>query len=363
MSTGIANTQLLDLLQTTTAHYPWDGKFAALFETRSFPGINEFLSRRHETVEGGTTYDWRVKYKRGGQASAVEINDTIDPSVVNVLATASVPWRQYNTHWTVNRREMLRNKGRAKLIELVKVRRFDAMEDLAELLEGHLWANLPSANTTFVWPVPYWLPQATSTTHTTGWVGQNPVDSGGTSLSDCAGIDASSATYDLWRSYQSIWGADGANGSAPSFTAGDLAKIRAMFRALKFEAPFMVKDNSPARALRYYANDTTIGAFETIADSRNDNIGFDIAKVAENIAIKGVPVSYVAKLDTDTTNPLYAINHNFFRCLVLKGDYLRESEPMNDVTQHNTFTTHVDLTVQTQMKDRRRGGGVICRPA
>lgn len=357
---GVSNADLLDLLKVTTSRYSWEGDFELLLTEHSTPALNTMLSKEHVLVTGGVDRTWNVQYRSNGEAKAVLINEVTDPAILSVQVQAVVPWRQYQTDWSINRQEMLRNKGRSKIIDLVKSRRLAGLQDMADLLEVDLWAAPPSITDEYkVYGVPYWFPKASSN-GASGFNGQNPTAGDGGSFATCANIDASSSTYSKWRSYQASWANDDI-----AVNPADLAEIRRMFRQLKFISPVLIEGqvNAPARSIRYYSNDTVIGSLETAGDARNDQLGFDVARAAEIIAIKKVPVLYASRLDSDTENPLYGINHRHFKVMVLKGDYFRENEPMNDVRRHNTFTTYMDLTLQPRAKNRQRAGGVMSRAA
>jgi hypothetical protein len=66
------------------------------------------------------------------------------------------------------------------------------------------------------------------------------------------------------------------------------------------------------------------------------------------------PIIWVPKLDADTTNPVYGVDHSTFYPICLRGNYLRESKPMTDATQHNVYQVFVDLSYNYICLDRRR---------
>jgi hypothetical protein len=67
-----------------------------------------------------------------------------------------------------------------------------------------------------------------------------------------------------------------------------------------------------------------------------------------------VPIIRVPKLDEATNDPMYLIDHSTFYPVVLKGDYLRESDPKQNEESHNAYSIHVDLTYNYVCLDRRR---------
>jgi len=63
---------------------------------------------------------------------------------------------------------------------------------------------------------------------------------------------------------------------------------------------------------------------------------------------------WVPKLDSDSQNPVYGVDHSTFYPVCLTGDYLRESEAKPAPSQHNVFQVFVDLTYNYLCIDRRR---------
>jgi len=352
---GVSNEALLDLLKTTQKNLPWDGSFEVLLKHQTYEVINRWFAVDRVEYEGGTSVQRNVQIGESGNAEFVRLYQPTDPNVSDVQAQIDVPWRQVQTHYSIDRRELLRNRGAAGYIKLVKSRRVDAMMDLANLLEERAWQAPPSAaDDLYPCGIPYWVVPITGaqvTAGTNGLQGANP-----SGFSDCGGIDASDDTYSRWRSYNDVW--DAADGS---ISDDDVLKLHTMFRRLRFVSPITVSDvDQPAfRNLRCYANDTTLGSLEGYARDHHDNLGADVGRFAGATVFKNVPIIYVDYLDADTSNPFYMINHSYFRPFVLGGDYFRETGPMNDRRQHDVFSTFVDLSFNFICTNRQRAGGVI----
>ena len=103
-----------------------------------------------------------------------------------------------------------------------------------------------------------------------------------------------------------------------------------------------------------YVNEDTMSSFEDLGEAQNENLGRDIASMDGQIIFRRVPIIWVPKLDEDTTDPVYMIDHSTFYPVVLKGDYLRESDPKESAEAHNAYSIHVDLTYNYVCLDRRR---------
>jgi len=249
----------------------------------------------------------------------------------------------------------MRNRGKAKLIDLVKSRRQSAMADLANLLEDYAW-QAPESPSDDLHPmgIPYWITPITGaqvSAGTSGHQGANP-----SGFSTCGGIDASATANARWRSYNDVW-----ENSTADIKYDDIKKITRMLRHLRFRSPIMLNDASidSSKNMRLYTNETVLEGIEEFAVNSNDNIGTDVGKFAGATVIKNLPIIWIEQLDADPSNPLYAINHDFFYPFVMEGDFFRETGPMNDRTQKDVFTTFVDLQFNYICTNRQRAGGVI----
>ena len=103
-----------------------------------------------------------------------------------------------------------------------------------------------------------------------------------------------------------------------------------------------------------YVNETTISGIEDLGEAQNENLGRDIATMDNAMVFRNHPILWVPKLDADTTNPVYGLDHSTFYPVCLKGDYLRESDAEKSPNNHNTYVVYVDLTYNFICVDRRR---------
>jgi len=352
---GVSNEALLDLLKTTQKNLPWDGGFEVLQKHQTYEVINRWFAEDRVESAGGTSIQRNVQITETGNAEFVRLYQPTDPNVSDVQAQIDVPWRQVQTHYSIDRRELLRNNGPAGYIKLVKSRRTDAMVDLANLLEERAWQSPPSSSDDlYPYGIAYWIVPITGaqvTAATSGFQGANP-----SGFSSCGGIDASDSDYARWRSYNDVW--DSTDGTIAD---ADVTKLCTMFRKLRFVSPITVEqlNTPPLSNLRCYASDTTLGSFEDYARENNDNLGTDVGRFAGATVFKNIPILYADYLDDDASYPFYMINHNYFRPFVLEGDFFRETGPMNDRRQHDVFTTFVDLSFNFVCTNRQRAGGVI----
>ena len=353
----LSNDTLKDLLKTTLENHPWDGKFETLQKYHDYPVCNLWFQQDRVVFDGGTSIVRNVQLTENGSAKFTRPYEPASPTVVDVQGRLRAEWVQATADYSVSRQEMMRNRSKTKLIDVIRSRREAAMADLANLLEDYAW-QAPSGSSDDLHPmgIPYWIIPITSAQQTAedyGHQGENP-----TGFSDCGGIDASSSDNARWRNYNDAW--DSTDGT---IAADDVIKITRMLRRLHFRSPVFVSDadSGSYRNVRLYTNETILEGLEDRARTTNDNLGADVGRYAGATVIKNIPVVWIEQLDSDTTNPLYAINHAYFHPFVMEGDFFRETGPMNSRQQHDVFTTFVDLQFNFLCTNRQRAGGVLSR--
>ena len=270
----------------------------------------------------------------------------LDSDQVNIgdhLTTMNVPWVHFRTSWgIIFQTDILMNRGRALILNILKPRRTAALIGMVQELENKAFGSPPSSsNKTDPWGLQYWVvPNATA-----GFNGGAP--SGNTTV---AGVDLTA--HQTFKNYTDRY---------VSITKGDaITKMRDAWRSIRFRSPVTIQDYRGAMGDRYriYVPKGVIRAFEDTGEGQNENLGRDIAEMDGSITFRRNPIVWIPKLDERTDDPIYMINHSTFRPVCLKGDYLRESEPKESPGQHNAFMVFVDLTYNFLNEDRR-GNAVL----
>lgn len=260
-------------------------------------------------------------------------------NIGDYVTQMSVPWRHLTTNWAmVYQTDILMNRGKSLIFNVIKPRRAAALLEMVEELENRAWsAPSSSSDKDYPYGLPYWLVKNA----TTGFNGGAP--SGHTTV---AGVNLT--TSPTFKNYTAQY---------VSVTKTDLiAKLRTAHRKCRFISPISIEDYRGGQGDRYrlYVNETTISSIESVGESQNENLGRDIASMDGQMVFKKHPIIYVPKLDSDTTNPVYMVDHSTFMPVVLKGDFLRESEARQSARQHNVYQVFVDLTYNYICVDRRR---------
>jgi hypothetical protein len=189
--------------------------------------------------------------------------------------------------------------------------------------------------------IPFWIQKDASTTPAGAFNGGNPTGftSGAASIS--------STTYPKWKNWTFGYTA---------VTPDDVVvKIKRSLYETKFTAP------NPHPELGYgsaqYQIFTTYDVrepLERLAESRNDNLGNDVAKYINNVLVGGVPVEAVHYLDSNdgTADPIYGINWRAIRPFVKRGANMRQTKKKAPL-QHTVRQIHYDTWMNFGCYNRR----------
>jgi hypothetical protein len=277
--------------------------------------------------------------KLGTAAAHVGLMDPIQVNITDVLDQLQIPWRHARTHWgLIYQTDILMNSGKSQIVDTVKARRASALINLVEELEDRGWAApSSSSDKTLPYGLPYWV-VTNATTGFNGGAASGHTLVAGVSLTD-------SPTFKNYTfQYTNVTKAD------------LIKKLRTAHRKIRFVSPININDyrGSIGENYRLYVNEATLASIEDLGEAQNENLGRDIASMDGVITFRRNPIIWVPKLDADTTNPVYMIDHSTFYPVCLKGDYLRESEAIQAPNQPNVYTVVTHLTYNYLCVDRRR---------
>src|SRR3990167_364995 len=283
----------------------------------------------------------RTLMNRVDQEAAAHVGYT-DPgsvNIVNVIDQLQIPWRHLRGQWgLIYQTDILMNSGKALVLNVIKPRRLAAMLRIIELIEDSGFSS-PSSSSDKTEPfgIKYWVVK-NNTTGFNGGAASGHTTVGGVDLSDSPTFKNYSAQYTTVSKTDMI------------------KKWRAAHPKCRFISPITVQDYRGSMGERYrnYVNETTISVLEDVGEAQNMNLGRDVASMDGQMTFKRSPIMWVPKLDDDTTNPVYMIDHSTFYPVVLKGDYLREGAATPSPLQHNTYQVFVDLSYNILCVDRRR---------
>lgn len=368
MSNGISNSDLIDLQRTTLENLP-DMEFEVALRYQEYNVVNQWFTKEKMDVESGTSIKRNILLENSGNARHVRLFQKITLNVGDVQSQITAPWVQVNANYSIERREALRNRKPAMYIKLLTSRRMDSMLALADLLETRAWLT-PETSADDLNPrgLPYWLSKVIPTNGTGyslaldgangqtvggGFVGRRIRYNGGTDvLTDKGGIDPTAQAR--WRNWADVYQA---------IDADFVRRMRRAFHATSFKSPMLAKDmrEGPQSKYRIYMGLNTLTDYEDLATKQNENNGPDLDPFHGVTTFRRVPILYTPQLDSDADSVVYAVNHAKFFPIVQEGDWMRESEPMMDVEQPDTMTTHVSGSYQYFAKNVREGGFVLSK--
>lgn len=361
---GVPNSDLLDLTRTTLQNLP-DLEFEVALDYQEYPVCNIWFKSDKKEIDSGTEISRRIILDTSGNARHVRLYQKTPINVANVQEVITAPWVQVQTHWSIERREALRNRAPARYVELISSRRADATVDLADLLERRAW-SAPSSSSDDLNPrgIPYWLSHEDNTSgdQEGGFNGDTIRFAGGTTSTTKGGIDGTATGKTKWTNWVATYS---------SINATFVKRLRKAFHATNFVSPMLAKDvrEGPASRFRLYMNLNTLTDYEDLATKQNDNLGKDLDPFHGMTTFRRVPIIYTPQLDgfsvTDSTSssftsdPVFGVNHSKFFPITMEDDWMRESEPMTDVEQNNVMTTFVDGSYQFFCNNIRAGGFVL----
>ena len=351
------SSDYLDLIISTMKNFEkltWTDLVPSLQKHTAMP---ELLRKKRVEFGSGYGHQFNVRLYSNNAARNVKLNEEDNPTTADVLDTGQVGWRHSETHWAIEERIIAMNREPARLVDLLKVSRIDAMTSLAELMETNFWGE-PPASSDEVAPlgIKYWISRVNSSNAvpaTAGFVGNLPckddkTDQGHTKV---GGLDPAIAGGEKWRNWA---------GKYTNVSKSDLirkmreASVKTFFKP-PVDGPFSNKSVDHA----YYTTYAVISKMEEILESQNDNLGNDVASKDGLVQFRRNPVIWVPKLDDNTEDgsnkidAVYGINWNNFKPIFLRGEYMKESRVSPHPLHHRTITQYVDCTYNFFCNDRR----------
>ena len=313
------------------------------YDLQEYVALPSILQREKVSYQSGQALQWNVMTGTSGATRDTGLYEVDSVNVSDVMTTATVPWRHMTTNYAIERREIAMNRSPAQIVDLVRIRRHDAMVDLAKHIEQRFWsAPTSSSDNLKMFGIPYWITWTdnSSTNPNGGFDGGNP-----TGFSNGAG-EIDSTSVDSWQNWCAKY---------TSVTSVDLVrKWRKAATFTNFRPPVAGAEYGGGRNnYGFYTNYDVIGPLEEVLESQNDNLGNDIASKDGKLLFRQTPVTWVPELEGRTNDMIYGINWSVLKPGFLSGEYLREEGPNAASNQHTVFTTHVDLTMNLLCYNRR----------
>lgn len=292
---------------------------------------------------GGDSIKFDVQVRNLDTARNTGLYATDVTNAGDVLVQGSVPWAMQTTNYIYDLAEDIFQTDRETIIRHLLVKEHTAMNSMAELDEQNFWTMPASASAADRRPMglPYWCVKNATTTPGGGFTGADPAGH----TAGAAGID--SDIHSRWKN----WAFGYTNVTTDDF----VKKVKKALVFTKFIAPHPHPELSYGKTEREaYTTYRVLESLERLAETRNDNLGNDVARYMNNVLIGGVPVRLSHHLEVnDTSDPIYGINWGKFRPYVKKGWHMLRHKPKLAANQHTVYEVHIDNAMNYICFDRR----------
>jgi hypothetical protein len=321
-------------------------------DIQHYRAFNQIMSAARTEAQSGTHISINILTARSDNSRfkglyQVDGNANQD----DALDSGEVPWRFSDFWWAWDENEMDINSGEARIQDYVRIKRYRAMLGWAEFIEDWFWDVPPnSSDKRTPYNMRYWLQKNVSTAGADGVAGSGGffgnVPTGADSVAHTSVGGISPTTYSNWKNYTYKY--------TDVTTADLITRMRSMTRRIHFEPPMGVdypKHAGPPRFV-HYVNEEVLSALETLAETRNDNLGYDFATKGPTYA--RAPIVWAPKLDEDTDDPIYTLDWGAFKVVYFRGAWMKERKAQNPPTQHQVWVVWVNSRFNTICYDRRR---------
>jgi hypothetical protein len=368
---SISASDLGDLI-TTTQRELGELKYTDLStDVQFYTALSRLFQESQVSYEAGPSIQWNLMTSNSGAAHQTGLFAVDNINISDVMATADIPWKHTTVNYAIERREIAMNRDPRRIVDLVKVRRNDAMISLTDHLEGQFWGKPANDASLDMNGVDYWISDNSNATPTTnagtfGFNGGVPVG-----FTTVAGINPTDVPR--WQNGLGYFKEADVTNPVGQMTASNVsglpndiglakvmkeAYVKCDFKPIP-KAPYPSYNGTPDK-WGIYCNYETYSGLEVMASRLNDKIvSSDVASDAGAISFRGVPITYVPKLDAVTVPKVYMLQWGAFRSVLLSGEYMKETGPDTAPNQHTVFTTHIDCTMNMQCVDRRRNALLI----
>lgn len=301
--------------------------------------LPKLLKPNRQSIQSGPLVQFNLMTDHNNSARGVGLaaEDVVD--IPDLMIQGQVPWRHVTANWAIEHRVIDMNRNPGRIVDMVKEQRLACLISLAEYFEDRVWRCPASTDTTNFYGIPYWVVK----NNTEGYNGGLP-----SGYTDVGGIDPDGATSrGRWKNWTFQY---------TNITKEDL--IAKWWKAATYTnfAPAVegMSTFDTGEGPGYYTNYSVISSLKQALEAQNDDLGNDLDSMEGRTQFRRVPVTFVQKLDDDTTDPIYGLTWGEMKMMVLDGWWMRETAVDIQPGQHTVSATHVDCTLNLITRNRRR---------
>ena len=337
-------TDITDIVNSTLERYGKDFLVDVATNLQEYTAADILLNKAKKLDgSGGTKYVFPLLTAGDDNAKAVGLFEVDNVDQVDGTTQGEVPWRYLNTGATFDVKQLSVNSGAEKIFDFVKTKEMQMYISWYDLIEQYFWDGPSSSSDTKV-PfglLNYWLDYDA----TTGFNGGNHTNFS----SGPAGIDCS--TYSNWQHFTANYAA---------VTDADLvrkmreAHAKCYFKGIPNKPVKGASEGRPRFGM--YTTYDTVRLLEELLDSKNDNVGHELAKYDGDVMFRGTPVKWVPYLENNhaTSDPVIGLDWNSFSIAYPKGEWMRTTPYKPAPNQHDSRVRFLDCSMQYILQDRRR---------
>lgn len=299
--------------------------------------VRELWKNRQKKFAGGENWEFEVQMDHNHSARAVGLFETDGSSLHDTMVMGEVPARHVNAHYLYDQREKAFQRGGTAIVDLIKTRYTGMMVSFYELLEEFLWSKpTDSSDQKTPYGVAYWVTKSDQE----GFNGGDPAGF----ANGRAGI--STTDYPRFANWTAKYSA---------ITKEDLIrKMRRAHRMSNFRSPVSHSNPTLIMGNGIYTNDTVVGLLEELLETQNMNLGNDLASKDGKTLFKGTSITYVPKLNDDSTDPIYMLDWKWLAVGVMTGWENNLSAPYMVPSKHLVRRIDLDASLNMVCTDPRR---------
>jgi hypothetical protein len=350
----IRDQDIADLLVTTLNTIRKERFIDMSQELTEYIVVPYLLTQRGGLVvkKGGVGLEETLMIEHGGRSRFVGEYDEDVIVVIDHLKKMKLFYSLLTDNLAYTRSEILDNRGKERINNIIKPRRRAMYMRIAETMEENFFQTPDADDSLTPWGLRYWIVKNA----TAGFNGGYPA--GFTRIGD---INLTEVPQ--FKNYTDTYVA---------ISKADLIlKMRRAHRRTNWRSPRKdpgVEGNTSPRRLLLTCEDVLEGV-ENIGEAQNENLGRDVASMDAGknsfrgtglrqtpdgeILFKRHPLVYARPLDSDTTDPVYGLDMFTFHAMTQRGDNMRLGDFGTAPTQHRVFVAHLDHKHQTICTNRR----------
>jgi hypothetical protein len=314
----------------------WIGEMVDLQE---HVGFQSFCRDRREQGATGRGVTVRYVMDHNHSAKHVGLFGTVDYTRDDAMKEGTVPWCYTDGNMVYDEREPDINGGPEQIVELVSVENARMMTSMVELSEADVW-GVPESSSDNDTPfgVKYWVTRSA----TLGYNGGNHASFS----SGRAGI--SSVTYPRHKNF---------TGAYTDVSDTEDTGLIYMMEQAADKCRWVAPSPEPGMGRSGYSrgiftNWDTKYSLKNIAKANNDSLGYDLS--TQEPVFRGGKIKYTPSFDSDTTNPLYMLDHNHIYAKFLKDWFMKRIKVNRLSNQPHCFAIIVSMAWNIICDDLRR---------